>query len=164
MQPVREDGPLPDDRTAFEQACDDLLAGARRSVRIWAADLDQQLLNRERVTELLARLARHNASARVRILIADAAEAVSTGHRLVYLARRLPSFVSIRVLPGEIKDNPESWLLVDDQALLWRPDYRHLRNGLCHHRDPMRSGVLARQFDDRWEQSRVDPALRQLNL
>ncbi|MFN3713242.1 MAG: hypothetical protein ACK4SX_06265 [Alcanivoracaceae bacterium] len=164
MQPVREDGPLPDDRTAFEQACDDLLAGARRSVRIWAADLDQQLLNRERVSELLVRLARHNPSARVRILIADASAAVSAGHRLIYLARRLPSFVSIRALPGELNDNEASWLLADDQALLWRPDYRHLRNGLCVHQDPMRSGVLLRLFDDRWEQARVDPSLRQLSL
>ena len=162
MQATRDDGPLPDDRVDYELACDEVLAGARRDLRIFAPDLDQQLMNRERVNELLVRLARHNPSARVRILIADAGQAVAEGHRLIYLARRLPSFVSIRVLPAEMKDREECWLLADGQTLLWRPDYHQLRHGILHRNDPTRSGALQRLFDEHWDQSRSDPALRQL--
>ena len=75
MQATRDDGPLPDDRVDYQLACDEVLAGARRELRIFAPDLDQQLLNRERVSELLVRLARHNPAARVRILLADAGQA-----------------------------------------------------------------------------------------
>ena len=164
MQSMRADGPLPDDRADYELACDEVLAGARRDLRIMAPDLDQLLLNRERVSELLVRLARHNPSARVRILITDAGHAVTEGHRLIYLARRLPSFVSIRVLPPEMKDYQPCWLLADEQVLLWRPDYRQLRHGILHRHDPTRSNTLQRLFDEHWEQSRPDPALRELNL
>lgn len=165
MQPVRDDGPLGDDRANYEQACDELLAGAKRNLRIFCADLDTRLLNRERVRELMVRLARYNPSARVRILISDPATALQEGHRLIYLARRLPSFVSIRVIsPESGSDDEESWLLVDDTALLWRPDFRQLRLGTLHRHDPQRSSALARRFDERWEQSRTDAALRQLHL
>ena len=162
MQATRDDGPLPDDRVDYQQACDEVLAGARRELRIFAPDLDQQLLNRERVSELLVRLARHNPAARVRILLADAGQAVAEGHRLIYLARRLPSLISIRVLPADIRDHQECWLLADGQTLLWRPDYRHLRQGILHRNDATRSAALLRLFDEHWEQSRSDPALRQL--
>jgi hypothetical protein len=164
MQPLREDGALPDDRNLFEQVCDEVLAGARRQLRIFAPDLDRQLLNRERVNELLVRLARHNPTARVRILVSDPGTAVTEGHRLIYLARRLPSFISIRVLDGDINGKEESWILADDQALLWRPDYRHLRNGIVHRHDPGRSHALKSVFDEQWDQSRTDPSLRQLHL
>lgn len=165
MQPVRDDGPLGDDRTEYEQACDEVLAGARRSVRIFSADLDTRLLNRERVSELLVRLARHNPAARIRILINDPATALEQGHRLIYLARRLPSFVTIRVASAQAGvDDPESWLLADDTTLLWRPDFRQLRHGLLHRHDRQRSGALMRLFDERWQQARQDNALRQLHL
>lgn len=164
MQATRDDGPLPDDRVDYQLACDEVLAGARRDLCIFAPDLDQQLLNRERVNELLVRLARHNASARVRILISDAGHAVAESHRLIYLARRLPSFVSIRVLPEDIKERQECWLLADEQTLLWRPDYRQLRHGILHRHDPVRSGALQRQFDEYWTQSRNAPSLRQLSI
>lgn len=164
MQPGSTDGPLPDDRAIHEQVCDDILAGTRRSLRILAPDLDQQLLNRDRVSELLVRLARQNPSARIRILIGDASQAVADGHRLIYLARRLPSFVSIRVMPNDSRTANESWLLADEQTLLWRPDFRQLRNAILHRNDPARCGALQRLFDERWDQSVSAPALRQLHL
>jgi hypothetical protein len=164
MQPGSEDGALPDDRAIYEQVCDEVLGAARRSLRIFAPDLDQQLLNRDRVSELLVRLARQNPSARIRILISDADKSVAEGHRLIYLARRLPSFASIRTVPADIKDREECWLLADEQTLLWRPDYRQLRHGILHRHDPARSGTLQRQFDEYWEKSHIDPALRQLHL
>ncbi|MEE4250112.1 MAG: hypothetical protein V2I38_05940 [Alcanivoracaceae bacterium] len=164
MQPGIAEGALPEDRAIYEQVCDQVLAGARRNLRIFAPDLDQQLLNRDRVSELLVRLARHNPSARIRILIADAGQAVADGHRLVYLARRLPSYVSIRVLPRDSRDVSENWLLADDRILLWRPDFRHLRHAVLHTDDPARCGALQRHFDQRWDQSLSDPALRQLHI
>lgn len=164
MQPGSTDGALPDDRAIHEQVCDEVLGGARRSLRIFAPDLDQQLLNRERVNELLVRLARHNSSAWIRILISDASQAVADGHRLIYLARRLPSFVSIRVLPRDSRDVIENWLLADERTLLWRPDFRQLRHAILHRDDPARCGALQRYFDERWDQSVSDPALRQLHI
>lgn len=164
MQSGSADGALPDDRAIHEQVCDEVLAGARRNLRIFAPDLDQQLLNRERVSELMVRLARYNSSAWVRILISDASQAVAVGHRLIYLARRLPSFVSIRVLPRDSRDVSENWLLADDQTLLWRPDFRQLRHAILHHDSPARCAALQRHFDERWELSASDPALRQLHI
>jgi hypothetical protein len=164
MQPGNADGALPDDPAVHEQVCDEVLADARRSVRIFAPDLDQQLLNRDRVSELLAGLARRNSSARIRILIADAGQAIADGHRLVYLARRLPSYITIRVLPRDSRSASENWLMTDERTLFWRPDFRHLRHAIVHRDDPARCGALQRYFDERWDQSLSDPALRQLHL
>lgn len=159
-----EDGVLANDPAAYKQACDEILAGARRDVRIFAPDLDAALLNREQVQEALVRLTHHNRNARVRILVADGDKVASQGHRLVHLARRLSSFISIRVLAVDSRDVSHCWLLADGKALLWRPDYGQLRHGMVQHNDPARSGALSRQFDKHWEQSTSAVALRQLHL
>jgi len=99
----------------------------------------------------------------VRILVADGDRVASQSHRLIHLSRRLSSFINIRVLPAENRDESQCWLLADGKTLLWRPDYSQLRHGMVQ-RDPARSGALSRQFDTLWEQSTSAAALRQLHL
>jgi len=157
------EGMLADDRGAFEQACDSLLSACRRNVRIFAPDLDQQLLNRDAVSEQLVRLVRDNRNARVHIMLSDAEGVVRSGHRLLHIGRRLSSYITIRVAPDELQDMQQCWLITDDRELLWRPDFRYLRYGIQQHSGE-RVGQLQRLFDTHWNKAATDPSLRQLHL
>ncbi|PKM23030.1 MAG: hypothetical protein CVV10_01335 [Gammaproteobacteria bacterium HGW-Gammaproteobacteria-14] len=157
------EGMLADDRGAFEQACDSLLSSCRRHARIFAPDLDQQLLNRDAVSEQLVRLVRENRNARIQIMLNDPESVVQSGHRLLYVARRLSSYISIRVSPIELQDMEQCWLIADEHALLWRPDFRYLRHGIRQYGGE-RVGQLQRLFDNHWDKATTAPSLRQLHL
>lgn len=162
MNQVAE-GMLADDRGAFEQACDNMLASCRHSVRIFAPDLDQQLLNRDAVSEHLVRLVRENRNARVHIMLSDVEAVVRSSHRLLHIARRLSSYMSIRVAPTELQNMQQCWLIADGRELLWRPDFRYLRHGIQQHGGE-RVGQLLRLFNDHWDKASTAPSLRQLHL
>ena len=156
--------PLPDgDQPAWQEACTSLLSRCRRQLLILAHHLDPLLLNRDSSVDALVGMVRANPMARIQVLIADADQLVQSGHRLIYLARRLSSYMSIRVLADEHRDDAACWLLADRRQALWRPDYQHLRHGLLFS-DPHRCQQLQQDFTLRWAAASSHPALRQLHL
>ncbi len=146
----------------FQAAADHLLPQGRRTLRILAPELDFELLSRESVVSALATMVRVSPKTRIRILLADSSSAVQRGHLLIGLARRFTSYIDMRLL-----DDPESsgpaWLVLDERAVIWRPDYRSWKDGQVCGLDP-RAGQLCREFDDLWERSLPDPELRRLHL
>ena len=146
----------------FREALDHLLPQGRRTLRILAPELDFELLSRDPVVSALAAMVRVSPMTDIRILLADSTAAVQRGHQLVPLARRFTTYIRMQLL-----DDPESsgpaWLVLDEQAVLWRPDYRSYTNGHVCGLDPA-AGKLCREFDDMWERSHPDPELRRLHL
>ena len=150
------------DLESFRLACDRLLADTRRSVRILAPYLDLALLNRGPVSTALANLARIGPNTNIRLLFCDSMLAMKHGHRLIELARRFPSFIHLRVLPAELQDVRDAWMLCDDANLLWRPDHHRYDNGRLQCPSHDKGGKLMRDFDDWWERSTPDPEMRRL--
>lgn len=149
---------------ALQTECDKLLSSARRSIRILAPNLDPALLNRREVFSQIGSFVRVSPNSRIRVLFSDAREAVRQGHQLITCFRRFPSYMGIRRLPEEHRDIRNNWILVDDLALLWRPDYNHMENAWINWRDARMAPKLCRDFDEWWPQSETDPAFRQLHL
>ena len=80
----------------FEQLLS-LLATSRRAIDIASPNLEPALFDEVKVIDALARLARNGRQSRVRILIADDTPVNLERHRLIALARRLTSTVSLQV-------------------------------------------------------------------
>ena len=149
---------------AMCEALDELLASARRTVRILAPNLDPALLNRRQVATTLAQFVRVSPNSRIRVLFADGGDAVRQGHQLVACARRFPSYMDIRRLPEEHRSVRTCWVLVDELALLWRRDFSRHESGWINWRDVRTAPKLCRDFDDWWELSQPEPGFRQLHL
>lgn len=140
-----------------------LLQQARRSLCLYSSDLEPWLYHHSSVlntcsTFLLAH--RHN---RLRILVRDASSAVKQGHRLLSLARRLPSACQIRKLNPDYPNEDVTFLLADAKGFLLRPEPEQMGGYALYH-DPARARQRQSQFDHAWEASLADPDLRSFLL
>ena len=155
--------PCPD-AESLQAGCDDILRQARRTVDILAPDLDPFVLDREPPLDALAQLTRVSRFTRIRVLFHDAGSAVRDGHRLIHVARRFPSFISMRRVAEEHREESASWIVVDSRHALWRPDFTVKEGGHLFHEEPGKATQLVRRFNRWWEYSAADPALRELHL
>lgn len=153
-----------EDLSSFRDACDALLGNARRTVRILAPHLDLALLSREPVSRALAEMTRVSRFTNIRMLFADSLLAMKHGHRLIELSRRFPSYINLRLLPEDQRDQQAAWMVVDERHLLWRPSHHRYADGLLLPDEPERSSQLCRKFDEWWERAQPDRELRQLYL
>jgi hypothetical protein len=100
----------------------------------------------------------------VRILLVDAASIKAQGHRLVYLAQRLPSTIEIRIRPLEEESDLRSFMLVDDAGYVMRGRWHDIHASEADFCDRPKVRNLAREFGNIWEHSAIDSSLRQLSI
>ncbi|UPG93037.1 hypothetical protein [Luteibacter aegosomatissinici] len=144
------------DRAGLDVAHVRLLSAARYRVSIYLPVMDAGVLESDLVHTELRRLATSGRQARVRILTHDANRAHREGHRLVTLAQRLPTAVSIRVPTDETHLRYGSAFTTDEtSAYLFRPVA--LRFDAEGSLDSLgETGRLTAYFDEVWE--RAEPA------
>lgn len=85
------------DRAGLEAAHARLITHARYRLAIYVPQLETGLFDSEEALAGLRRIATSGRQAQVRILTHDAIRAHRDGHRLIALAQRLPTAMSIRV-------------------------------------------------------------------
>lgn len=117
----------------LQQAAIALLAQAKREILIVTTNLEHERFDNDDFINALSAFARSSRYATTRILVADPSLAVTEGHRLVKLARKLSSLIEIRQLHEDDIDSgqPQSWLVADDIGLL-----------RCINRDPWQGSLL----------------------
>jgi len=97
-------------------------ASARRALAIYTQDLEPLLYDHEPFLEAIKHLVLARSHARVRVLIADPTRAIRDGNRFVAMARRLTSYIDLRHVPKEMRNNPAAFLVADNNASVFRPD------------------------------------------
>ena len=149
-------GLVAQDRAGLDAAHVRLLTGARYRASIYLPVMEAGVLESDPVLAELRRLAISGRQARIRILTHDANRAHREGHRLVALAQRLPTAVSIRVPTDETHLRYGSAFVTDDaSAFLFRPvALRFDAEGSLD--APGESARLTAYFDEVWE--RAEPA------
>ena len=140
-----------------------IVAGARRYLDVQSIALDHQLFDTSFIEDCVSDLARRHATSRVRILVDDVASIVARGHRLVELARRLPSKIEIR-RANEPAPARETTFVVADTAGVWVVQDPEVYTGWSSARDVVRAGRLQIEFERRFERAAPDPELRLLSL
>lgn len=119
-----------EDRKGLEAAHVRLLGQARYRLAIYLPVLEPGMLDSDAIHAELRRIATSGRAAQIRILTHDAERAHSEGHRLIALAQRLPTAISLRVPTEE----------------------SHLRYGSAFTTDTV-SGFLFRPVASRYEAS-----------
>ena len=147
----------------FIEHTDRVLADARRGVNILSHKLDPQVLDRDELATHLARLATRAREARVRILVRDPRDMIERGHRLLRLAQKLPSKVSIRKIGVEPDDTHMGFVTADTSRLVFKNADSHYA-GFVDYQGARQIKALIERFNHCWEHAEDDPNLRQLTL
>jgi hypothetical protein len=146
----------------FLGALQRLIPRTRRHLVVQAPTLDTALLGSTDIGDLIGRFIRQSRFCRVQVLFNDADSALAGSHRLITLARRFPSYITL--LQAQPDDRQRAaWLIADARALIWRPHDRYAEGYACA-AAPLAARGLLRDFEDRWARARPDPRLRQLFL
>ena len=140
-----------------------LATQARRQLDLFTPDLEPALYDQTDFIEALTRLVVDNPRARVRILAKDLERTVREGHRLVELGRRLSSYVEIRRVHEDYRDDNQSFLLTDDYGLLHRRFAARFEGSLSC-KAPLEVRRLRALFNEIWDRSEPDANLRRVHL
>lgn len=151
------------DETAALEQLETIIAGARRSVRIYSPTLDHFLFDQPQVVELVSRFARSAPGCHVDILLRDSQLIVARGHMLVELGRRLDEKMVIRRLPDSIKGDGQSWVVVDDNAVWVQSEPEEYR-GWSDTWNPVQAERFGKRYTQFWDRSTSDPELRLLRI
>ena len=153
-----------DEPSMLQLAVAAMATQARRELRLLTPDLEPILYDQAPFLDNVTRLAVHRRGRLpVRILLIDAEPALTRGHRLIELSRKLSSAVQIQAVPAELAEQCDHYLLADD-------------SGYCLRRSAAPNAALVdfnanahvrrmqRDFEQLWAQGAVHTGLRRLHL
>ena len=147
--------------TANSSAALCLITQARRSIEIFTHDLDPRILDTAEISTSIIEFIKVSPHSRLRILLSDPSNLVKNSHRFVELSRKFSSFISIRRTNEDYSTTAYNLLMVDQKALLFRPnsyDYYGIVNFSANY--DCRQHL--EQFNEIWERSEPAIELQQI--
>jgi hypothetical protein len=146
----------------FRTAAVCLARQARRKIQIFSHDLELEQYDNPDFYEAIKQLAIRVRDPSIFILLQDSERVQREGNRLVELASRLPSKIRIfRPLLEPHRHHTENFMVVDEMGFVYRKLYTRLE-GRLEFRNPGRARELAGFFQDVWNDSEEESALRRL--
>jgi len=141
----------------------DIFRLAKKKIQLYTHDLDPRVLNHSEIERYLTCFIRSSRNVRVEILIFDEQNLQGTDHRLVRLAQKYTSYVSIRVIPKDLHVYHFTFSLVDERTLI----YRNMADRFVSEFHQLPSSKIkqkAKYFNEVWQQSLPAIYLRALHL
>ena len=139
-----------------------LCASASRYIRILSPQLDHAVFDNAELADIISTLARRDSHSRVQILISDSRPLVHRGHRLLNLARRLPSSIFLRKLADHPEMTGETVIMRDLDGVLYMPPDEG--PGFYETNSRASAQQFIDKFDPLWQRGVQDPNFRRLGL
>jgi predicted GNAT family N-acyltransferase len=136
---------------------------ARRELAVLSPRLERIIFEQEDLDVALRALMRGSRESRIRLLVRDARPLVEHSHRLLQLARRVPSNVELRRLAEHPEWDGETQVLRDRSGFLTHPGGAG-SPGYYQPDDRGRTRNALSRFEELWRCSTVDPEFRSLSL
>lgn len=140
-----------------------LCSHARRELLILSPELEPTLFDDAELIEILSAFARRHEKSTITILIHDSRRMVRDGHRLLELARRLSTSISIRLVHPEMRDREDTLVIGDRTGLLNLPK-TGIAQGFLNLNDGPLAHQYARLFDRLRDRALLDPNLRTMTI
>ena len=140
-----------------------MLSQATRSMYLICPELDRQIFDQDNFSKVLYDLARYSRNSDIRILLHDSTDAIRNGHSIVNLAKRLSSYIEVRLLDTDYKSFDEAFMVVDKRGIIYQGRSRYY-DAIAEHHHPRLAQELEKTFSDMWNHSHVDPNFRQLHI
>ncbi len=152
---------------AYPHPFDDLAVAlcdsASRYLCILSPTLDHAAFDSDTLAQSLSALARSSRQAEVRILVSSVTAIVNRGHRLLSLARRIPSSVQLRRLDEHPDWNGQTVVIRDRDGVLYKPGGSDT-DGFYEPDSRASTQRHLDLFNELWRYSVQDPNLRALSL
>ena len=136
---------------------------ARRSIQIYSPLLSHALFDHEALMTICSALARRNKFTKIEMLVFDPHRMIKNGHALLYIARKLPSSIRIKIVAPEMRQQHHEYVLVDGLGVIYRGKHDTYAGTACF-QSVADCRRLGRQFTASWESGLLDTNLRQLSL
>lgn len=136
---------------------------AKQSLEIYSHNLDGVLYDTAEYLAALKQLSLNNKVSKIRILLRDIDYISKNGHRLIELARRLPTFVEIRQTSSNFDHIISCYSIVDNRGVIFRNDALRFE-AKVNFNDPLLARDLLKQFNTIWEQSEPSQEMRSLHI
>jgi hypothetical protein len=143
----------------YRAAVAEIAKRANRTMSIYTPNLEPLIYDQDMFLEPLKRLVLARGHARLRVLISDPARVVREGNRFMQMARRLTSFIELRNVPPEFRDNPAAFIIADASAIAYRQQSAKWE-GIVEFNDQQIVRRYLAYFDEVWAVSLIQPELR----
>lgn len=143
----------------YRAAVAEIAKRANRSMSIYTPNLEPLIYDQDMFLEPLKRLVLARGHARLRVLISDPARVVREGNRFMQMARRLTSFIELRNVPPEFRDNPAAFIIADGTSIAYRQQCSRWE-GIVEFNDQQIVKRYLAYFDEVWAVSLIQPELR----
>lgn len=140
-----------------------LATSAVLDINIISRSLDHQIFDRSDIVEAFSQFIRKNRNTTLKIILFDSTDVVKDGHRLINLANRVPSKISIRQLPKVVSTYNESLITADGKGSLHNPQSDRYE-GSVDFNNHIRCGELNKVFMNYWHQCDISPDLRRVSI
>ena len=147
----------------FDERVVDLARSAARYLFILSPHLDRHAFDNPELAQALGDLARDSRQTEIRILIQNSRALVGRGHRLLQLARRMPSRVHIQRLEHHPEWRGQTTVIRDRDGLLFKPGDSETE-AFYYPESKVAVQPHLEVFEDLWRYSTQDPELRSLSL
>lgn len=144
-------------------ASQQVASAAARLLTMFTPDLESQVYDQPEFLETVKRLVLARGYAKVRVLLSDPSRMMYEQSRFVHLARRITRHIEIRHARPEFRNNPCSYLVADDRAIVYRLQAARW-DGICEMNDLAVARRYLNHFDEVWIASEPEPELRQQHL
>jgi len=143
----------------YRAAVAEIAKRANRTMSIYTPNLEPLIYDQDMFLEPLKRLVLARGHARLRVLISDPARVVREGNRFMQMARRLTSFIELRNVPPEFRDNPAAFIIADASAIAFRQQSSKWE-GIVEFNDQQIVKRYLAYLDEVWAVSLIQPELR----
>ena len=150
-------------RQELFEITNNILARSAHSLDIVSRHLDPLIYDQTETVDAIKTMVLGNRQAQVRLVVTDLRPVLSQGHRLLDLAQRLTSFISIRVPGRSHKNFNEALLIADNNAYIHRP-FADRYEGEAHYQNRGKARDLSSRFEELWEKADIHPGLRRLHI
>lgn len=147
----------------YAQAALKLITRAHLQLRLLSPQLDPRAWSHPGVIELLRSFALRSPHAQIRILVQQPQRVAQTAHRLVELARRLPSRIAMHELGEAQRGLAEEFAVADEYAVL-RKRRHDDADALWFAHAPPEARLMRRRFDALWDESLPARELAELRI
>jgi len=168
VRPPLSFAPLPPDSdelavlTTVEEvraATAEVAARGQRLISIFSPDLEPLIYDQSAFLNTIKRFVLGQSFAKVRVLVREPGRMISHNNRFVAMTRRLTSYLEIRVLAAELRQQTAAYCIADDRAIVYR-----LRadswDGITSLNNPPVARQYLQEFDVAWQASTDDQRQR----
>jgi hypothetical protein len=141
------------------EAINRVAGGAQRLMSIYTPDLEPQLYEQTPFLDIMKRFVLARSFAKVRVILADPHRMMRDNNRFLSMARRLTSYIDIRIPPGGARKPFASYLIADDRALVYRTNSESF-DGVADFGNPAIARLHLNHFDEIWYSVAPDFNLR----